>query len=90
MKLVFLVFAFLAALAAPAAAEDSPYESTRYEGAPGPLIYSTGEEPEWLGRVLTKLEKPRKPRVLRERLVFRDANGPTHLYGPSFARRSTM
>ncbi|MHB1219269.1 MAG: hypothetical protein ACYC1L_13830 [Alphaproteobacteria bacterium] len=80
MRAVFLVFAFLAAWAAPAVAERAdPYANKNYEGTPGPMVYPAGEEPEWLPRLLKKLEKTRKPRELQERLVFRDANGPTHL-----------
>lgn len=80
MRVLVLVFTLLVAAATPAVADDeNPFRNQSYDKAPGPMVYPTGEGPEWLPRLLEKLEKPRYPRVLDEFLLFRDANGPTYL-----------
>lgn len=80
MRALVLVFALLVAMQVPAAAEDeNPYRNEFFSDAPGPMVYPTGEEPEWLPRLLKKLENPRRPRVLHEHLLFHDTNGPTYL-----------
>ncbi|MCX7354766.1 MAG: hypothetical protein NTY59_08060 [Alphaproteobacteria bacterium] len=80
MRALVLAFALLVAVVAPAAAADeNPYRNRDYDKAPGPMLYPAAEEPEWLPRMLKKLQTPRSPRFLDEHLLFRDASGPTYL-----------
>jgi hypothetical protein len=79
MRALVLVFALLVAASGPAAADENPYRNRDYGEAPGPMLYPAGEEPEWLPRMLKKLQAPRFPRFLNQYLLFRDADGPTYL-----------
>lgn len=79
MRTLALVFALLVVAVAPAAADENPYRNRDYGEAPGPMLYPAAKEPEWLPRILKKLQTPRSPRSLDEYLLFRGASGPTYL-----------
>ncbi len=91
MRAVFLVFAFLAAMVAPAAAFDlTDYNNwnREYEELPGPMVYRAEEEPAWLPAMLDKLQSARMSRSLYRHYLFRGDSGPSYLvtkwYGDDF------
>jgi hypothetical protein len=77
MRVAFLFLVLLIFMMPPAqAASDKQYRNQDYDKAPGAMVYSAGQELEWLPRLLEKLAATRAPRRVQEHLLFRATNGP--------------